>query len=141
MVKLILAIFLALASARETFAMVDVTVQGSGAAGPSYSGYSTSGAATVAGATSASEFGINASFGSKASIGVLKAYGHIDSPKGSNNYFFLVAGGFAEYHDTLHVTGSAPTTLHFAAPTTGSTEPNSVDASALGNLTVSTAHY
>src|SRR5690349_12890049 len=75
------AAFLALTFASEAFATVDVLANGSGAAGPSYYSYSTSGAATVAGATSASNFGINASFGSKASIGVLKAYGHIDAPK------------------------------------------------------------
>src|SRR4051794_7745670 len=123
MTKLILAIFLALASASEAFATVDVTVQGSGGFAPGYQLDSTSGAATLGAARSSGDFGINTSYGSQASIGVLKGYGHIDSPKGSNSYLFLSAGGFAEYRDSLLVTGPGPVTLHFSLPTTGTIEP------------------
>src|SRR3954451_19377117 len=126
MVKLILATFLTLACAPEAFAIVDVTVQGNGGSAPGYQLDSTSGAATVGATRSSGDFGINTSLGSQASIGVLKAYAHIDSPKGSNSYLFLVAGALAEYYDTLHVTGSSPVTFHFSVPTTGIIEPNSV---------------
>src|SRR4051812_27903740 len=136
MIKFIFAVFLALVLGSEAFATVDVAVQGNGGSAPGYQLDSTSGAATLGATRNSSDFGINTSFGSRASIGVLKAYAHIDSPKGINSSLLLLAGGLAEYYDTLHVTGSGPATFHFSVPTTGTIEPNSVEAYGLGNLSV-----